>query len=143
MNTDNLDQLLQLMREHRLSHVSYSDGAIKVSMTLMMPKSSGTLAITGSTAAKPLLNSSSAIGTLLTAHPARSSVTVKSGDRVVAGQPLAFIQFGYSLSAVTAKVSGILGRQLVKYGQIVGYGDPIFELLPDESADMREGKSQC
>jgi biotin carboxyl carrier protein len=139
MRTDDLDRLLRLMLEKGLSHVSYSDGALEVSMTLAAAESPGVAQTPNAARSEAVLLCSSAIGTLLAAHPARPGDTAKTGDHVIAGQPVAYVQSGYCLSAVTAKTTGVLGRQLSEYGQIVGYGAPVFELFPDTSVQPDKG----
>jgi acetyl-CoA carboxylase biotin carboxyl carrier protein len=139
MNTGDLDRLLQLMLEERLSHVSYSDGVLEISMTLAEAENSGVAEIPDVVRTEPVMLCSRTIGTLLAAHPTRPGDTAKTGDQVIAGQPVADVQSGYSLSAVTAERSGVLGRQLGEYGRIVGYGAPVFELFPDASVEPEKG----
>jgi len=133
MSTEDLDRLLRLMLDKGLSHVSYSDGVVDISLTLP----GGEAPVTARREA--VLLCSRAIGVLLAAHPARPDETVQAGDRVVAGQPVAYIRSGHTLSAVTAEEAGIIGRQLGEYGRTVGYGAPVFEFFPDVPAQPEKG----
>jgi hypothetical protein len=138
MRADDLDQLLRLMLENGFSHVSYSEGGFKISMTIPAGQSPGIAPMPDAPRSEAALVTSRAIGMLLTAHPARSGDAPKPGDHVIAGQPVAYVRNGDSLSAVTAEVTGVLGRQLCESGRIVGHGTPVFELFPD--ASMRPNK---
>lgn len=57
---------------------------------------------------------------------------VTVGERVTAGQVLAQIDTMRLLSACKAPVAGKLVSLLVEEGQPVEYGQPLFEIMPEE-----------
>ncbi|MCF1485403.1 MULTISPECIES: acetyl-CoA carboxylase biotin carboxyl carrier protein [Rhizobium/Agrobacterium group] len=66
------------------------------------------------------------VGHFLAHHPARADEAAKDGPVVKAGDTLGFVKIGPLLLNVTAPQDGILGEALVKSGDLVGYGDPLF-----------------
>ncbi|MCF1464329.1 acetyl-CoA carboxylase biotin carboxyl carrier protein subunit [Agrobacterium vitis] len=66
------------------------------------------------------------VGHFLADHPARADEASKDGSVVKAGDTLGFVKIGPLLLNVTAPQDGILGEALVKSGDLVGYGDPLF-----------------
>jgi acetyl-CoA carboxylase biotin carboxyl carrier protein len=71
-------------------------------------------------------------GVFLDRHPLHVQPIASIGADVRAGEPLGFLQIGPLLMAVPAPCAGTLLDVLAVHGAIVGYGEPLFELLPTE-----------
>ena len=72
------------------------------------------------------------VGTFLRAHPLHDRPLAAAGDRVGAGQPIAVLQVGALLLPVVAPTAGVVVDAAVEGGTLVGYGDRLFDLTPQE-----------
>jgi acetyl-CoA carboxylase biotin carboxyl carrier protein len=72
------------------------------------------------------------IGAFLRAHPLHDRPLAAPGDAVGAGQPVAVLQVGALLVPVVAPTAGLIVDGAVEDGTLVGYGDRLFDLLPDD-----------
>lgn len=136
MNIKDLDKIVALMVAKGFAHASYKEDGIGIALTI-----GSSMNLPGAGAAPlPVQLRSPLIGTLLASHPGRagSPQPPQEGDRVAAGQAVAFVRSGLTLMAVTAPTSGTLGRPLTQPGTVVGYNTPVFEFLPgpDDSTDQ-------
>jgi acetyl-CoA carboxylase biotin carboxyl carrier protein len=68
------------------------------------------------------------LGILRLSHPTSASEVVREGDTVVSGQPIVYLQVGVSLTAITSPYNGVLQQVLVKEGQCIDYGLPLFDI---------------
>ena len=68
------------------------------------------------------------VGLLRHRHPLHAVPLAAEGERVVAGQPLALLEVGHTLTAVVAPRDGVVARILARDGVAVGYGHPLVEL---------------
>jgi biotin carboxyl carrier protein len=75
---------------------------------------------------------SSGVGHFLHAHPLRAQPLVAPDDAVVAGQPLGLLRVGTLLLQATAPRDAVVARVVAADGALVGYGDPLVELWPEE-----------
>jgi len=71
-------------------------------------------------------------GVFLDRHPLHVQPIASIGADVRAGEPLGFLQIGPLLMAVPAPCAGTLVDVHAAHGATVGYGEPLFELLPIE-----------
>lgn len=78
--------------------------------------------------ASALVCRSPGFGLLRLAHPQRGGACVAPGDRIEKSQIVAFLQCGALLQEVTADHSGTLARLLAAEGELIGFGQPLFEL---------------
>jgi len=69
-------------------------------------------------------------GEFLTRHPAREAPFVQPGDAVKAGDVLGLVRVGPVFTPVTAPQDGVVLDLLAAPGAVVGYGAPLFSLLP-------------
>lgn len=97
--------------------------------------SDGTHAST--TASHPVSEAVAANGTVLRApatgvirstHPLSEHPPISLGAPFVEGQQLAFLQVGSVVCGVEADGNGVLGKMLASDGDIVGFGEALFEL---------------
>ena len=68
------------------------------------------------------------VGVFRRRHPVTGLALVASGQAVTAGQPVAYLQAGPVLRAVTTTEDGVIGETLADDGALVGYGSPLLVL---------------
>ncbi|MBF6989135.1 hypothetical protein [Cupriavidus sp. IK-TO18] len=78
--------------------------------------------------------SADTVGILRLEHPGRSAPLARAGQIVKIGDPVAILQVGIRYSVVRAPSNGTIQRCLVAPGTLVGFGEPLIELLPEVSA---------
>jgi acetyl-CoA carboxylase biotin carboxyl carrier protein len=76
----------------------------------------------------PLVVSAVSVGVFLHGHPLCREALVEAGERVRAGQVLAFLKIGALLLPVNAPQDGIALRPLIPDGATVGFGTPLLEM---------------
>lgn len=72
------------------------------------------------------------VGTFRRAHPLHDRPLAAAGDTVGAGQPIAVLQVGALLLPVVASAAGMVIDAAVEDETLVGYGDRLFDLLPQD-----------
>lgn len=72
------------------------------------------------------------VGVFLRAHPLHDRPLAAAGDAVAAGQTVAVLRVGALLLPVAAPVAGIVIEAAAPEGALVGYGDRLFDLLPQD-----------
>jgi acetyl-CoA carboxylase biotin carboxyl carrier protein len=72
------------------------------------------------------------VGTFLRAHPLHDRPLAAAGDSVGAGQPIAVLQVGALLLPVVASTAAVMIDAVVEDGTLVGYGDRLFDLPPQD-----------
>jgi acetyl-CoA carboxylase biotin carboxyl carrier protein len=72
------------------------------------------------------------VGTFLRAHPLHDRPLATAGDAVGAGQPIAVLQVGMLLLPVVASAAAVMIDAAVEDGTLVGYGDRLFDLPPQD-----------
>jgi acetyl-CoA carboxylase biotin carboxyl carrier protein len=72
------------------------------------------------------------VGTFLRAHPLHDRPLADNGDTVGAGQPIAVLQVGALLLPVVAPAAAMVVEAAVENRTLVGYGDRLFDLLPQD-----------
>lgn len=72
------------------------------------------------------------VGTFLRAHPLHDRPLAAAGDAVGAGQPIAALRVGALLLPVVAPAAAVVVDATVEDGALVGYGDRLFDLLPQD-----------
>ncbi|MFZ6047380.1 acetyl-CoA carboxylase biotin carboxyl carrier protein [Pseudomonas sp. CR3202] len=77
--------------------------------------------------AKAMICHSPGMGFLRLIHPQREAPNVAVGDHVGDGETLAYLQCGALLREVTANCSGTVKQLLAVEGELVGFGQPLFE----------------
>jgi acetyl-CoA carboxylase biotin carboxyl carrier protein len=72
------------------------------------------------------------VGTFRRAHPLHHAPLADSGETVAAGQAVALLQVGALLVPVVAPVGGLIVDAAVEDGTLVGYGDRLVDLMPQD-----------
>jgi acetyl-CoA carboxylase biotin carboxyl carrier protein len=72
------------------------------------------------------------LGTFLRTHPLHEKALAADGESVVAGQAIALLQVGALLTPVPAPGDGIIVAAMVAEGELVGFGDRLFDFLPHD-----------
>jgi|tagenome__1003787_1003787.scaffolds.fasta_scaffold20882521_3 acetyl-CoA carboxylase biotin carboxyl carrier protein len=72
------------------------------------------------------------LGTFLRTHPLHDRPLAGDGEAVAAGQAIALLQIGALLTPVPAPANGLIVGALPEDGALVGYGDRLFDFLPQE-----------
>lgn len=72
------------------------------------------------------------IGRFLRAHPLHRDPLVQPDQLVKVGQPVALLQSGATLSPVLAPRAGIVAEITAAEGALLGWGDPVLSLWPEE-----------
>lgn len=72
------------------------------------------------------------VGTFLRAHPLHHTALAAEGETVGAGQPIAVLQVGALLLPVVAPVAVVVRGARVEDGTLVGYGDRLFDVSPQD-----------
>lgn len=72
------------------------------------------------------------VGIFLRAHPLHDGPLVAAGDAVSAGQTIAILQVGALLLPVIAPTAAVAINASVAEATLVGYGDRLFDLLPQD-----------
>ncbi len=70
------------------------------------------------------------VGTFYAAPAPDAPEFVQEGDRVQPGQVLCIVEAMKLMNEIEAEVAGIIVRRLVKAGQPVEYGQPLFAIRP-------------
>jgi acetyl-CoA carboxylase biotin carboxyl carrier protein len=70
------------------------------------------------------------VGIFLHAHPVYEMNLVEPNQPVSAGQPIGLLQIGPILMPVLSPRDGVVASHVAPDASLVGYGDPLVELLP-------------
>jgi acetyl-CoA carboxylase biotin carboxyl carrier protein len=68
-------------------------------------------------------------GIFTTRHPSHATAFCQDDQRVAAGDTLALLRINELYIPVTSNATGKI-RQLVEEGSLIGYGTPLFEIIP-------------
>ncbi|EPK5790122.1 acetyl-CoA carboxylase biotin carboxyl carrier protein [Pseudomonas aeruginosa] len=131
MNINSIEQLTVLAQRKDVVTLEYVEGGCHLKLRMLTshsPAPTATPAAPEKFAAKANVIRSPAMGILRLTHPQREGTEVAPGDSVSAGQKVAFIEFCNLLDPVEAKTNGVVASVLVKDGDVVGYGDALFEI---------------
>jgi len=123
-DTEQLDRLIEWMREGGFQRLTYSKGKGK-SITLALPDTGG------AAVARPLRTIlSPGMGIFTLRHPVAAAPYVGVGQKVAAGEVVALLAVGPVLTAVESPCDGVVRRVLAEEGAVIGYEDPLFEIEP-------------
>ena len=72
------------------------------------------------------------LGTFLRSHPLHDHPLAADGEAVIAGQAIALLRVGPLLTSVSAPADGLIIAALADEGALVGFGDRLFDFLPQD-----------
>ncbi len=64
-------------------------------------------------------------GRFLATHPRRPAAKVERGDQISAGQIVAYLKAGNTLTAITASIGGTVTQVWANDGDLLGYATPV------------------
>jgi acetyl-CoA carboxylase biotin carboxyl carrier protein len=73
-----------------------------------------------------------ALGNFLRTHPLHDKPLAVEGEALVAGQAIALLRVGALLTPVPAPADGMIVGAVPEEGALVGYGDRLFDFLPQD-----------
>jgi acetyl-CoA carboxylase biotin carboxyl carrier protein len=146
MDLDKLNALLTVLKEHDVSEFAYKDAEYSVRLRLGQPivtmahavphhamapapAASAPAAASSSDAGLTVVESPM-VGTFYAARSPGAEAFAPVGSRVAVGQTLCIIEAMKLMNQIEAEVSGTVAEVLVKDGQPVEYGQPIFKIRP-------------
>lgn len=71
------------------------------------------------------------VGTFYSSPSPDSSAFVKEGDRIKAGDTLCILEAMKLMNEIDSDINGTIVKILVKEGQMVEYGEPLFKVMED------------
>lgn len=135
MNTKNLKTLIKLFEDSNLSHLSYEDESMSVTLEksgVSQPQPESPAASAQPTPVqepvKPLLLNavkSPLVGIFYAAPSPDQAPFVKVGDTVKKGQTLCIIEAMKVMNEIAAHTDGVVKEILVKNGEMVMYDQPL------------------
>lgn len=136
MSPEFIEQLVGLLKGSSIMEFEYEQGSscVRLRLDQDVDQWGGNQAASGYEALPHVPNVmkknivASDIGVLRLTHPQHDKPFIVPGAPVLQGQVVAFLQVGEILREITSTVSGILGQSLAKDGDLIGYGQAVFEL---------------
>ncbi|WP_415769007.1 acetyl-CoA carboxylase biotin carboxyl carrier protein [Pseudomonas sp. LB3P38] len=136
MSPEFIEQLVELLKGSSIVEFEYEKGGACVRLRLdqNLDRREGYQATSGDEAPPhvPKVTKKNIvagdIGVLRLTHPQHDKPFVALGAPVMKGQIVAFLQVGEMLREITSTVEGTLGQCLVKEGDLIGYGQAVFEI---------------
>ncbi len=142
------NQILELVREVSkagLSNFEYKEGEVQISISCPEAKAVPVAAVPVSVAAPApvavpaadvmvaqestgTIVTSPLVGTFYAAPEEGAESFVKVGDAVTKGQTLAIVEAMKLMNEIECEYNGTIKKILVKNGQMVEYGQPLFEI---------------
>ena len=133
---DQIPRLMALLAETGLGRLELSGPLGRVVLSRNETTPEGVATANGVTAppVSPAFSSetiaSPGIGTFRRAHPLHDEPLAEEGEHVAAGQVVALLQVGALLQPVRAPSDGVLSSVRPADGALIGFGDPLFDILP-------------
>ena len=122
---DLLDDLLKRMQAAGLSELEVQQGDTSIVMRL-------TSGAPTTATSKTVPARSQCLGTFRASHPRRPNTALQTGDRILKGMALGYLEASGTLTAIPAPVAGTLSEILARDGDLIGFGAHVFTL--EESA---------
>ncbi|AMB87485.1 hypothetical protein AWM79_20185 [Pseudomonas agarici] len=129
MSPDFIEQIINLVKRSSLCAFEFEQAGTCLRISLE-ERGSGLSACSPAATPARTVNylSSPAMGVLRLKHPQRDEVFCAVGSEVKEGQVVAFLQNDALLEEIKASSSGVLLAALVEDGDIIGYGQKLFEI---------------
>lgn len=145
MDLQQIEDLIRLMRKHRVGEIEYENTDIKLAVrfhasgvaptVVAAPVVSAAPAPAAAPAAAPAsagrMVKSPMVGTFYRAAKPGSPPFASVGDRVSVGQPLCIIEAMKLMNELESDVAGVIEEILVENGQPVQFGQALFRVRAD------------
>lgn len=145
MDLQQIEDLIRLMRKHRVGEIEYENADIKLAVrfhasgvaptVVAAPVASAAPSPAAAPAAAPAsagrMVKSPMVGTFYRAAKPGSPPFASVGDRVSVGQPLCIIEAMKLMNELESDVAGVIEEILVENGQPVQFGQALFRLRAD------------
>ncbi len=138
-----LQELLQFAKKHGLAEMVWKDGDVKIAFrrgdapavaAAAAPSPSEASAQEGAPVDDKMLVRSPMVGTFRRALAKGRPPLVMVGNHIKPGEPMAVVECMKIPTDVVSFAGGEVKEILVEDGQAVEYGQPLFSLMPNESA---------
>ncbi|MBL8615187.1 MAG: acetyl-CoA carboxylase biotin carboxyl carrier protein [Deltaproteobacteria bacterium] len=145
MDLQQIEDLIRLMRKHRVGEIEYENADIKLAVrfhasgvaptVVAAPVASAAPSPAAAPAAAPAsagrMVKSPMVGTFYRAAKPGSPPFASVGDRVSVGQPLCIIEAMKLMNELESDVTGVIEEILVENGQPVQFGQALFRVRAD------------
>lgn len=121
IGVDLLDDLLKRMQAAGLSELEVQQGDTSIVMRRGV-------AAPAAAPSKTIPVRSQSLGTFHASHPRRPNTALKTGDAVLKGTALGYLEANGTLTAIVAPATGTLSEILAKDGDLIGFGTHVFTL---------------
>lgn len=135
MTPRDIEDLATVLQRHGISSCDVSDSGLCFSVQLRLNTDATTVQTqnpaTFNEVTKPDAVDrvrAQGMGHFAIRHPLHDSPPVTLGQCVQVGQPVGYLIVGALIEEILTPRAATLGRQLVEEGELLGYGDAIFEL---------------
>lgn len=112
--------------------LSGPDGALTLARAAAAAEAGGCIEAEAEAEAGILPVTAPALGAFLRTHPLHDRPLAADGEAVLAGQAIAVLRVGALLVPVPAPADGMIVAAIPQEGALVGYGDRLFEFLPQD-----------
>ena len=138
MRPQELEELANALSRHGISVCELNDDHQGVAVKLVLgavalsdgaPDLSSAKEISSATANSGNVLVSPGMGHFTSRHPLLGNPTAASGRPIETGELVGYLVAGSLITEIRANQTGVLGRQLVTEGQLLGFADAVFELL--------------
>jgi acetyl-CoA carboxylase biotin carboxyl carrier protein len=141
---DFIQDAARQMREYGLTVLEVEHGGSRVRIKIDKPRvahiePTGEMAVVQQTSAPSLryepgqhVIASPMIGTFYASPSPGEPAFVQEGDEVEVGQVVGIIEAMKIMNEITSELDGVISRILVRNAQAVEYGQPLFEIRPNE-----------
>ncbi len=127
MTLEGIERLIRMAERHRLAEMHVSDGATTLSLKAHAGPVNAARVPDSLDSMEPGLIKALHVGLVRFTHPGASESLATAGMSVEAGAIVALLQVGPCLRPVIAPQAGVIGRPLVREGDLAGYGTPVFD----------------
>ncbi len=146
MDLQQIEDLIRLMRKHRVGEVEYENADIKLAVRFHASGVAPTVVAAPVAAAAPAaaapapapaaapagrMVKSPMVGTFYRAAKPGSPPFASVGDKVSVGQPLCIIEAMKLMNELESDVAGVIEEILVENGQPVQFGQALFRVRAD------------
>ena len=132
MELENLVKLIQTVSDSDLTGFQYEENGVKLKIQKekeQMVVSTGAAQLTTGKEAEGQLIKSPLVGTFYAAPSEEAAPFVAVGDHVSKGQTVAIVEAMKLMNDIECDFDGVVSEVLVKNGETVEYGQPLFRIV--------------